>query len=488
MHHYHHSHDGTLVILSILIAIFASYTSLDLANSVSTAKGKSRWAWLLGGSLAMGIGIWSMHFIGMLAFNVSDLQIAYDVPLLSLSIFVAVVASALALYIICFHAKSFSAFTVGGLLMGTAIAGMHYIGIWSMRMAASIEWNILYVINSLLIAYAASFAALHLAFKLREDFTLAGFLYRGGGGVIMGIAISGMHYMGMAAMTLVPDSGEGFDQSQLLATDGLAASVIVSTVIILGIALIGSNIERTLTKKTALNDALREAVELRDDFLSIASHELRTPLTSVKLQNDMILRRLRQGNFDATKLLSMLEKTGKNLGRINRLVEDMLDISRFSSGKLSLNIEEFDISSLCQEVTERLHPLLTDAGCEIRINCNEVIMGSWDRFRIEQVLTNLLTNAAKYAGGSPIDVNLTSDGTEVMMMVRDHGPGVNEQDRERIFGRFERAKVNDTITGLGLGLFITREIVSMHKGSIEVLNAEGGGAEFVVTLPLKYVS
>lgn len=488
MHHYHHSHDWTLVVLSILIAIFASYTSLDLANSVSTAKGKSKWAWLLGGSLAMGIGIWSMHFIGMLAFHVSGLQIAYDVPLLSLSILVAIVASALALYIICFRAPSLHAFVVGGCLMGSAIAGMHYIGIWSMRMAASIEWNTLYVVYSLLIAYAASFVALHLAFKLREDFSLAGFLFRGGGGVIMGVAIAGMHYMGMAAMTLIPESAEAFDQSQLLATDGLAASVIVSTVLILGIALTGSNIERTLTKKTALNDALKEAVELRDDFLSIASHELRTPLTSVKLQNDMILRRLRQGEIDESKLLDMLEKTGKNLGRINRLVEDMLDISRFSSGKLSLNIEEFDLSSLCQEVTERLNPVLAEAGCEIHINCNQVIIGSWDRFRIEQVLTNLLTNAAKYAGGFPIEVSLEKRNSEVRMSVRDHGPGVKEQDRQRIFDRFERAKVNDSITGLGLGLFITQEIISTHKGSIKVIEAEGGGAEFIVTLPLEHLS
>lgn len=432
----------------------------------------------------MGIGIWSMHFVGMLAFNVPGITIAYDVPLLLLSILVAVLASALALYIICMRQPTALSYWVGSFMMGSAIAGMHYIGIWSMRMAASIEWDYLYVLYSLLIAFAASYAALVLAFKLREDLTLQGFLYRGGGGVLMGFAIAGMHYTGMAAMTLVPSGDIVLTQDNLLATDGLAAAVIVGTLVILGIALTGSNIERALTKRTLANEALQEAISMRDEFLSIASHELRTPLTSIKLQNDLLLKKLHDDSIDSQKIINTLEKSGKNLNRISLLVDDMLDISRLSSGKLSLQREHFDLVQLTNEVLEKLQPLLQEAGCLSRLEGDSSVSGEWDKFRIEQVITNLLTNAAKYASGKPIVVKVVQNIGEAILSVKDQGPGIAEEDQARIFNRFERAKTTEFIKGLGLGLFITQEILDMHGGKINVKSSPGEGAEFIVSLPL----
>ncbi|MES2526440.1 MAG: MHYT domain-containing protein [Bdellovibrionota bacterium] len=482
--HQHHHHDPSLIILSIVIAIFASYTALDLTNSVSTAKGPMKWIWLLGGSLAMGVGIWSMHFIGMLAFNVAGLSIYYDLPLLLLSIFVAVLASALALFIVCMREPSAFNYSVGSSVMGAAIAGMHYIGIWSMRMAATISWDLLYVGYSILIAFCASYVALLLAFKLRNDLTLKGFLYRGAGGVLMGFAIAGMHYTAMAAMHITPDDNVLIDASGLLASDSLAAGVIVGTLVILGIALSGSNVERALSRKTTMNEALQTSLRARDEFISVVSHELKTPLTSIKLQNDLVLRNIRNGQFDGEKILSQLEKSGNNIDRINRLVDDMLDISRMSTLRMTLQKEVFDMSTLISEVIERMRPLLDQANSQVIFDPGFHVSGEWDRFRIEQVITNLLSNACKYAPGKPISIHLELQKEKVLIRIADQGKGIALEDQERIFRRFERAESEKDTRGLGLGLYITREIVTMHSGEIKVVSRPNQGSEFMVILPL----
>lgn len=368
-----------------------------------------------GGSLAMGVGIWSMHFIGMLAFNVEGLPIYYDVPLLILSIFVAVVASAVALYIVSTRQPNFTTYFLGSFTMGTAIAGMHYTA--------------------------------------------------------------------MAAMDLVHSDSLKIDQSALLASDGLAAAVIVGTLVILGIALSGSNVERALSRKTLVNEALQASLQSRDDFFSVASHELKTPLTSIKLQNDLMLRNFRSGNLDRDKFINQLEKSGKNIDRINRLVDDMLDISRMATSRLTLQKERFDLTLLVSEVIERLRPLMEQARCDVIFDDGKAVNGEWDRFRIEQVITNLLTNAAKYAPGKPISIKIMREESHVSLRVADQGKGIAPEDHDRIFKRFERAESAKDTRGLGLGLYITSEIIRMHGGEIKVLSRPNEGAEFVVLLP-----
>lgn len=437
----------------------------------------------------MGVGIWSMHFIGMLAFSLPGIDIYYDIPLLLLSILVAIIASAIALYIISTKEKPTSlTYTIGSLVMGTAIAGMHYIGIWSMRMNALIEWNYTIVGISYLIAVFASCGALLFAFKLRGDVSVQGFVYRGIAGTLMGFAIAGMHYTGMAAMTIIPADKFWTVTDKVLATDGLATAVIIGTIFILSIALTGSNIDRALSRKTMMNDALKDAIRARDEFMSVASHELRTPLTSIKLQNEMILRSARKEGADVNKLIKMIEKTDTNLLRINRLIDDMLDISRFSTGRVSLQKESFDLGQLTQEVIERLSPLMEEAGTPITFENVRSIEGEWDRFRIEQVITNLLTNAAKYASGKPIKIIVEGDNTWGIVRVRDNGKGIAKEDHERIFMRFERANIAPNLRGMGLGLFIVREIVSLHGGTIHVESEIDKGSEFIVKLPKQPIS
>lgn len=268
--HLHHHHDPVLSIVSVVIAIFASYIALDLANSISVAQGRARLAWLFGGSLAMGVGIWSMHFVGMLAFRMPGVQIAYDVPLLILSILVAIAASALSLFIVSRERVTSRAFAAGSFAMGTAIVGMHYIGIAGMRLSARYIWNYDLVAASVGIAYVASFVALWLSFRLRGDMSKRGFISRTLGGVVMGIAISGMHYTAMAAMIFMPGPPLLLESQQLLATDGLATAVICTSLLIMGIALTGSIVDRALARREAMTAQITRILEsVTDGFFSV---------------------------------------------------------------------------------------------------------------------------------------------------------------------------------------------------------------------------
>ena len=260
-------YDPALVVTSVLVAIIASYTALDLASSVARTQGRSQRVWLAAGSLAMGVGIWSMHFVGMLAFTLPGTTIAYDVPRLVLSILVAVVASAIALHVVSLDRPRPIRFVLAGLAMGAAIGGMHYIGMWSLHMAAVIEWRWSLVIASLVIAVGASFAALWLAFRLRGERAARGIVRRLAAGTVMGFAIAGMHYTAMFAAVFVPGGGIAVQQRDVLATEGLAAVVAGATFVILAIALAGSVVERELARRAAV------AAE-RLQLLQAAEHEL----------------------------------------------------------------------------------------------------------------------------------------------------------------------------------------------------------------------
>lgn len=481
----HHHHNNALVVLSIIIAIFASYTALDLVSSLKSSRGRAKWIWLLGGSLAMGVGIWSMHFIGMLAFRIHGVDIYYDVPLLLLSVLVAIIASSLALNIISHRAPSIGTYVTGSLVMGAAIVGMHYIGIASMRMAAQIHWDHFYVVLSIIIAIASSFAALLMAFKLRDDLTLSGFLYRGGAGILMGVAISGMHYTAMAAMSFTVDSSIAVSDQQLLATDGLAAAIIIGTLIILGIALSGSNIDRALSRKSLINDILKEGIEARDQFLSVASHELKTPLTAMKLQTELALRQLNNNEFDKDYIVSLLNRTNENFNRINRLVDDMLDISRITSGKLVLNKTKVNLGDIVLDAIERFKPLYTRAGApDVKFQKIDIV-GQFDVFRIEQVMNNILSNALKYGSGKEVEVTLQLLRNKALISVKDQGIGIAKEFQSKIFERFERAISASEVSGLGLGLFIVKEIVLTHGGKIWVESELGRGSVFKVEFPLE---
>ena len=245
--------------------------------------------------------------------------------------------------------------------------------------------------------------------------------------------------------------------------------------------------EELLAKLKVIQGDLEQAVRIRDEFMSIASHELKTPLTSLKLQSQLRMRGLRRGDISAFNLewlTKMFDNDERQIGQITRLIDDMLDISRISSGKLSMNLEQFDLCELARDLIKRRSEQFVAAGCPVEIECCQSAVGNWDRFRIEQVLTNILTNAMLYGSDKPIFVQVNTTSDRAQIVVRDQGRGVAKENHERIFQKFERVAEGSEISGLGIGLYIVKTILEAHHGSIQVESTLGHGATFVVNLPI----
>jgi PAS domain S-box-containing protein len=225
----------------------------------------------------------------------------------------------------------------------------------------------------------------------------------------------------------------------------------------------------------------QEALRLRDEFFSIAAHELRTPLAALQLQIDSL--RSQPSNFDQRQV-SKLDRAGRNVQRLSELITSLLDVSRIAKGKLVLNPKRIDLGALIREVVDRMQEPAAAAGCEVVVDARLGLAGTWDPLRVGQVVSNLLSNAFKYARGSRIDVTLEREEDETVLRVEDRGPGIPREHLETVFQRFERAAPTGA-AGMGLGLYVAREIVIAHGGTIAATNREGGGASLEVRLPLR---
>jgi signal transduction histidine kinase len=243
-----------------------------------------------------------------------------------------------------------------------------------------------------------------------------------------------------------------------------------------------------LIREQAARCEAERAVRIRDDFLAMAGHELRTPLTSLHGAIETLLRTTRQGLRDARtpdRLQRMLNVIEKQDERLIKLVNNLLDVSRLSEGRLELELEEVDLSAVVYDVVECFREEIARAHCRLEIHAPDHIVGWWDRSRLEQVVTNLLTNAFKYGAGTEIIIAVSANATSARLAVADQGIGIAPQHLERIFGRFERAVAGKEYSGVGLGLSIARDIVEALGGTIGVVSEPGGGATFTVELPLR---
>lgn len=235
-----------------------------------------------------------------------------------------------------------------------------------------------------------------------------------------------------------------------------------------------------------LYEQAQAAVQSRSEFLSIASHELKTPITSLKLQLQLARRRIDPEKGLAPPPEKLAKTLDSSLGQINRLVdliENLLDISRIEAGKLSYSLERRDLSALVKEVVERYGEQFEGARSPVEFAGEAGAFALCDAFRIEQVVVNLLSNAMKYGGGKPVRVVVARGGSVARIEVRDHGIGIEPALLDRIFDRFERAASDRNISGLGLGLYISKQIVLGHRGRIWVESEPGGGSTFFVELP-----
>jgi signal transduction histidine kinase len=231
---------------------------------------------------------------------------------------------------------------------------------------------------------------------------------------------------------------------------------------------------------------LRAALRAREDFLSVASHELRTPIATLKLTIEALHRAATraESGLSRSEAQPRIEMAMRQVDRCATLVDQLLDVSQLSSGKLALSFAATDLGQLVTRVVARLEMQAIAAGSTLSVRAEPGVVGQWDEGRLDQVVTNLLTNAIKYGAGGPVTVEVAARRGDAVLVVRDHGIGIPVEAQARIFERFERAVPASHYGGFGLGLWIVRQFVEQMGGRVSVASAEGQGATFTVCLPL----
>ncbi|WP_281888586.1 response regulator [Paenibacillus sp. YYML68] len=518
MEHIHGSHDPILVVFSYIVAVLASYTALDVTGRISTTEGVRRWLWLLFGSMAMGTGIWSMHFVAMMAFSL-PVPVAYDRWIVAASVVPSIMGSFVALYIVGFSKRlGMSQLMSGGLLLALGVTSMHYIGMEAMQIG--ISYDRFYFALSVLIALVASIAALWLTFYFRKDRGRGQWL-KLASGLIMGAAIVGLHYTGMMAAQFHME--EGFSRAGVvLDQKWLAYFISGGTLFTLGVSLFGIFISKQFSSKDLeielktneiyrmnqellqFNEQLEELIQertvqleqardeaiqantIKSQFLANMSHELRTPLNAIIGYSEMLMEEAEElGEPMFVDDLGKISKAGKHL---LSLINDILDISKIEAGKMELYEESFDVSQLIQDVLTTIEPLMVVNANKLEVSCVEGEIVA-DMTKLRQILINLLSNASKFTREGQITLEVyrqtRHQQSGYSFQVKDTGIGMSKEQIDKLFQAFTQADSSTTrkYGGTGLGLAISQKFCTLMGGGIDVQSEPGVGSTFTCWLP-----
>lgn len=511
----HGSYNLPLVALSYLVAVFASYVALDMAGRLrsDTETATNKWLWLIGGSFAMGAGIWSMHFIGMLAY-IMDAPMTYDLFHTGLSMVVAIFASLLALFLL--KNKNFTVLhlILGGILLGFAIALMHYTGMEAMRSHVNMVYTPGLFALSIVIAIFASEAALWLAVQSTKGTVKRQIIAKIISAFIMGIAICGMHYMGMAATVFTPLAN---DHTAIAYNPiWLSLGIALTTLSIIGLALIVSTYKQALTsvlqkknqeleKRVAERTheleeksvKLKEAVEiaesanrLKSEFLANVSHELRTPLNAIIGYSEILQEDAT--NEGLSHFSENLKKVLDSSFHLLNLITNVLDLSKIEAGKMDIFLEEVDVNIMVQELKNIISPLMEKNNNTLTITLPSQIKKMYtDTVKVRQALLNLLSNASKFTHNGIVKFEISflnkNNKDWVKFSIKDTGIGLSSEQLSKIFQAFSQGDGSTTrkYGGTGLGLYLSKRYSEMLGGWIDVHSEKGQGSEFVMTLPLK---
>ena len=473
------THDPYLVALSILVASFASYTALDLGGRVAAARGLARRVWLVAAAITMGGGIWSMHFVAMLAFKM-PIPMSYDIGLTIFSLVVAIVVTSGGFYVISRQSTSPLRLVLSGIFMGLGIVAMHYTGMAAMRGQAELSYDGLFVALSLIIAIGASTAALWLAFRtsdLRQKLVAA---------VVMGLAIAGMHYTAMRAAIFTAhgpvheaQGNAGLDQTNL------ALVVAGITFVILAFALIAS-----LSEQKRVEEALRQAradlahvnrVTTMGALTASLAHEVNQPIAAAVTNAHACLNWLAGDtpNLEAARASAM------SIVEDGTRAAEIISRTRLLFKKETPQRELVDVNDVIREMIVLLSSEIARYSIPVRTELAArlpQLMG--DRVQLQQVMMNLITNsvdAMKDVDGAR-ELAIKSQRAEngqLTVCVSDTGVGLPPQQADQIFYAFFTTKLH----GTGMGLSISRSIVEAHHGRLWASDNSPRGASFHVILP-----
>ncbi|MDF2649413.1 MAG: response regulator [Paenibacillus sp.] len=520
MNHLHGSHNTTLVIISFIVAVVASYTMLGMTQRISASSGRQRLFWLMFGSMSMGMGIWSMHFIGMLAFLLPE-PVSYDLTIVVVSVLAALAGSFIALLVVGRDDPKLQHVLTGGLLLAVGISAMHYIGMAAMQI--DITYDPLYFALSIGIAVAASIAALWLSIYFRKDAGSKTEWLKLGSALIMGAAITGMHYTGMAGARFhVRDMSE-LSSGIILNDQWLAYFISAGTLVTLVLSIFGIFIAKRFAHKDSeiqqksdeiymmnqelleLNEHLEDLVAIRTEqlekahneainanmiksqFLANMSHELRTPLNAIIGYSEMLQEEAEeQGMSVFVEDLTKISKAGNHL---LTLINDILDISKIEAGKMELHIEKCSLAELIKDVMTTIRPLIEEKGNRLQTSCEEQGDFTTDVMKLRQILINLLSNANKFTETGSITFEVYKESRDhrsgYAFRVKDTGIGITQEQLEKLFQPFTQADASTTrkYGGTGLGLAISQRFSQIMGGVIQVESEFGVGTTFTCWLP-----
>lgn len=480
------SYDYFEVALSVLIAVSASYAALDLAARVTAAKNWVRFSWLAGGGTAMGIGIWSMHFTGMLAFRL-PVPISYHWPIVLLALLIGIVSSGFALHAVSREKLSATQAFVGSLIIGSGIAALHYIGMAAMRMSAIMRFNLLIVVLAVALAIMFSLVALLLAFDLREQIKETS-SRKIGSSLLMGAAISAMHYTGMASAAFIRSTAP-VDLSHAVDISSLGTiGIFLVTMTVLGLAILTSAVDRRfyahhmqlalLQSQIALNHTAR--MTNMDELTASIAHEINQPLTAVVTEVSASLRWLAQ---DLPNVDDARRALAKAIREAN-LASDVIGRVRALLRKTPTPMVRVDTNEVIRETLALARNELVGHGITVKTElAPELSPVLGDRIQLQQLLLNLIMNgidAMSAIDDRPRELLIKSEqhADGVLIRLQDSGKGINSEQGHRIFEPFFTTKPQ----GIGMGLSICRSIVEAHGGQLWVTPGSPYGAVFQFTL------
>lgn len=497
-----HSYDALQVALSVLIAVAASYAALDLAERVAATRGRVRASWLFGGGAAMGIGIWSMHYVGMLAFHL-PMPVSYYWPGVLASLLVGVVYSLSALFLVSHQEMDTVRTLVGSsVIQGFGIASLHYISMAAMRMAAMMRFDYSLVALSVVFAILFSLAALWLSFQFRRQ--EGEIKLKICAAAMMGAAICAMHYTGMAAAEFFPSSAP-LAMSHAVSVSSVGTLAIVAvTLVLLGFAVLACYISRQFESYARqlekLNQELEHHVVQRTaaleetkgelahvsrmatmgEFAASIAHEINQPLAAVVTDSSAALRWLAMQPPNLEEARQALSRSIREANRASEVITRIRGLLKKGTPELS----QLDVNEVIREVLRLAGNELGKACMAVHTNlANDVPAVLADRVQLQQVLLNLIMNsidAMSAVNDRPRELRITSagDAEGISVAVEDTGVGFDVEAADRIFRSFYTTKPH----GIGMGLAISRSIVEAHGGHLWAEPRSPHGAVFRFTL------